>query len=126
MFAGEVDASEERAAAAGEFEGGVFFRGEEGFARGDEFIRKKDGGCIHELAEVLLGPGVIIVEAGAKFFGMEGKAGGDGFEDCDFRFEVGGACHRRERRKGREGRTVGGGRRALGMAGGDGFEVRVV
>ena len=91
VFAGEVDAGVKLGAVvAGDgggaegFEGGAF-GGEIGFAGFDEVVRKKDGGVVHEFAQVLLGPGFGIVEGGLEFGGVEWEAAADGVVNGDSR-----------------------------------------
>ena len=89
VFAGEVEAGDEVGAVAawdgGDGEGveGGTFGGETGFAGFDEVVGEENGGVVHEFAEVLLGPGFGVVEAGLEFGGVEGEAGADGVVDGD-------------------------------------------
>ena len=42
------------------------------------------------MAEVFLGPGVVVIKAGADFFGVEREAVFDGVVDGEARFVIGG------------------------------------
>ena len=59
-----------------------------GFAGGEELVRKHHGRGVHEFAEILLGPGVVVVEASTEFVGIQGEAVLNGIMDGDARLEI--------------------------------------